>query len=49
MELQHFGDNVVQGTRAGLEVGVLDCKHFPQVSMPEGLAEHIRRNAEKYL
>jgi pimeloyl-ACP methyl ester carboxylesterase len=41
----NFMDNVVLATRAGLTVDLLMCKHFPQVSHPDMLAQHIRANA----
>ena len=40
-----FLDNVVLATNAGLSVDTLMCKHFPQVSAPDMLAQHIRTNA----
>jgi pimeloyl-ACP methyl ester carboxylesterase len=40
-----FLDNVVLATKAGIDIGLLDCKHFPQVSAPEMLAERIRAPA----
>lgn len=33
---------VVVAVSAGLQIGVLMCQHFPQVSIPGLLAEHIR-------
>ena len=44
-----FYQNVVDGFAAGIPVGLLPCKHFPQVTIPEVLAEHIRSTAEKHL
>lgn len=38
-----FHWNVVAGHAAGIEVGLLMCMHFPQVSIPEALATHIAR------
>jgi pimeloyl-ACP methyl ester carboxylesterase len=35
-------DNVVLATQSGCPIGLLMCKHFPQVSAPAMLAEHIR-------
>jgi pimeloyl-ACP methyl ester carboxylesterase len=40
-----FLDNVVLATKAGLPISALMCKHFPQVSAPDMLAQHIRTNA----
>jgi len=37
-----FFDNVVLATKSGLPIGLLECKHFPQVSAPGMLAGHIR-------
>lgn len=42
-EVHYFFSNVQLAHRAGVEIGVLPCKHFPQVSIPEQLANHIRR------
>lgn len=44
-----FLQNVVVGVKAGIEVGSLECRHFPQITVPEALAEHIRRETVKYL
>ena len=44
-----FYQNAVDGFKAGIEVGLLPCKHFPQVTIPEGLAGHIKAAAEKHL
>lgn len=49
MPAASFYDNVVVATKAGIEIGLLDSKHFPQVSIPETLAEHIKTAALKYL
>lgn len=40
-----FFNNVVVAVSAGLQIGVLMCQHFPQVSIPGLLAEHIRKVA----
>jgi hypothetical protein len=32
-------------TALGISVGLLPCKHFPQVSIPDQLADHIRHGA----
>ena len=44
-----FWQNVVDGFAAGIQVGVLPSKHFPQVTVPEVLAEHIRGAVEECL
>jgi hypothetical protein len=44
-----FIDNVVRATNAGIEVGLLNSKHFPQVTIPQALAEHIKEAALKHL
>lgn len=36
-----FENNVVFGAKNGIEVGTLDCVHFPQVSVLEVLAARI--------
>ncbi|PMD41584.1 alpha/beta-hydrolase [Hyaloscypha variabilis F] len=35
-------DNVVTACEAGITIGMLPCRHFPQVSIPEKMAEYIR-------
>jgi hypothetical protein len=40
-----FMDNVVLAVQAGIDIGLLMCKHFPQVSAPEMLAQHIAVSA----
>jgi pimeloyl-ACP methyl ester carboxylesterase len=40
-----FLDNAVLACAAGVPIGILMCKHFPQVSIPEVLADHIRKLA----
>ena len=37
-----FFDNVVLAVKSGCPISLLNCKHFPQVSAPGMLAEHIR-------
>ncbi|TVY65529.1 putative hydrolase [Lachnellula suecica] len=44
-----FFDNVVTATKAGIEIGTLQSKHFPQVSIPDVLAAHIKSSALKYI
>jgi pimeloyl-ACP methyl ester carboxylesterase len=40
-----FFENVVLAVKSGLPISLLMCKHFPQVSAPAMLAEHIRNNS----
>jgi pimeloyl-ACP methyl ester carboxylesterase len=42
MPMAMFFDNVVLTTEVGIKIKVLNCKHFPYVSIPEVLAEYIR-------
>jgi hypothetical protein len=44
-----FVSNFLTAQRAGIEIGLLRSKHFPQVSVPEELADHIDRQARAYL
>ncbi|GLS99752.1 hypothetical protein GCM10007897_11350 [Sphingobium jiangsuense] len=44
-EARMFFSNVQLAHRAQIEIGILPCKHFPQVSIPNILAEHIRSAA----
>lgn len=44
-----FFDNFRVAYAANIEIELLMCKHFPQVSIPGQLAEHIRVNTRKYL
>jgi pimeloyl-ACP methyl ester carboxylesterase len=44
-----FFDNVVLACQAGIPIGLLDCRHFPQVTIPDQLAEHILAAATKHL
>jgi hypothetical protein len=37
-----FFENVVLAVKSGCPISLLNCKHFPQVSAPGMLAEHIR-------
>lgn len=41
-EVTLFFSNVQLAHRAVLNIGFFPCKHFPQVSIPEVLADHIR-------
>lgn len=45
MEL--YFDNVVLGVQAGIQLRLLPSMHFPQVSVPEVLAAHIKGCVEK--
>lgn len=45
MEARSFFSNVRLSRRAGIDLELLPCKHFPQVSIPEKLANHIRSAA----
>lgn len=40
-----FFENVVTAHAAGIQIGLLMCKHFPQVSIPDVLADHIGKVA----
>lgn len=40
-----FFDNVPIAVKAGIPIDLLSCKHFPQVTIPENLAEHIKESA----
>ena len=42
MPMARFFSNVVLATEVGIPIKVLDCKHFPHVSIPEVLAEYVR-------
>ena len=35
--------NVLTAHAAGIQIGLLMCRHFPQVSIPDALADHIRK------
>ncbi|KAJ5041752.1 uncharacterized protein L3040_005321 [Drepanopeziza brunnea f. sp. 'multigermtubi'] len=37
-----FYDNIILATKLGLEVEILPCKHYPQLTIPKVLAAHIR-------
>ncbi|KAF7183974.1 hypothetical protein CNMCM7691_004464 [Aspergillus felis] len=43
-----FFENVKIACRCGIDIGLLPCMHFPQVSIPEKLALHIQEAAMKY-
>lgn len=38
--------NVRLAHRAGIAIDILPCKHFPHVTIPDVLAQHIRANAK---
>lgn len=40
-----FFQNVVDGFNAGIPVGLLPSKHFPQVTIPDVLVDHIKSSA----
>ena len=44
-----FFGNVVAACHAGIPIGLLDSRHFPQVTIPDILAEHILTAATKHL
>jgi pimeloyl-ACP methyl ester carboxylesterase len=44
-----FFENVTTACQAGIPISLLPCRHFPQVTIPATLAEHIRSAATKHL
>jgi len=45
-----FGvSNLRVAQRAGIEVEIFRCKHFPQVEVPDILASHIRKHTRHHL
>ena len=44
-----FFNNIVFAVEAGIPIGLLPSRHFPQVSIPDVLAAHIKATASKYL
>ena len=44
-----FFSNIAVAASLGIPLGLLPCKHFPQVSIPDLLADHIRRSASRHL
>jgi len=44
-----FFSNVQLAAILGIQLGLLPCKHFPQVSIPGRLADHIRESASRHL
>jgi pimeloyl-ACP methyl ester carboxylesterase len=45
--VEAFFDNVVMAHTAGIPIGLLRCRHFPQVSVPEVIAAHIGKAARE--
>jgi hypothetical protein len=43
-----FFSNVQLTTSLGISIGLLPCKHFPQVSIPNLLADHIGRSTSRH-
>lgn len=41
--------NLRVAERAGIEVKIFKCRHFPQVEIPEELVKHIRHNTRLHL
>ena len=41
-----FFDNVSAAHAAGIDIGLLMCRHFPQVSIADVLASHIAKVAD---
>lgn len=39
-------ENIKTAYKNDIDIGILRCKHFPHVSIPEKLAEHIRDAAK---
>jgi hypothetical protein len=45
-----FGiSNLRVAQRAGIEVEILRCRHFPQVEIPDDLSNHIAKNAGQHV
>jgi len=44
-----FFSNIQLAAGLGIPLGLLPCKHFPQVSIPDLLADHIRGSASRHL
>jgi hypothetical protein len=44
-----FFTNVQLAASLGIPLGLLPCKHFPQVSIPDFLADHIGASALRHL
>ena len=44
-----FFSNVVTACGADIPIDLLPCRHFPQVTIPDTLAEHIRSTAKAHL
>jgi len=47
MFFQVFFENIAMAQAAGTQLGLLRCRHFPQVSIPEELAAHIEKVARE--
>lgn len=41
--------NVETACHAGIDITLLPCRHFPQVTIPESLAGHIKSATQRYL
>lgn len=41
LNLDRFAEQIALAKSAGIAVGSLPCRHFPQVSIPDQLADHI--------
>lgn len=41
-----FYDDFILATNLAIETGLLPCKHFPQMSLPKVLAEHMVKCVE---
>jgi pimeloyl-ACP methyl ester carboxylesterase len=48
-EVWRMSGNFKTAQRVQVDVDILPCKHFPQVSIPDVLAKHIRENTKKHL
>jgi len=46
MPLGIFYENVIVATEVGIAIKVLNCKHFPYVSITTELAEYIRERCK---
>ena len=45
-----FGiSNLRVAERAGIQVTIFKCRHFPQVEVPDALVSHIRENTRRHL
>jgi pimeloyl-ACP methyl ester carboxylesterase len=48
-EVSFLIGNLRVAQRANIEVEIFQCKHFPQVEIPEVLASHIRKHTKQHL